>query len=139
MTYRTFVLGVLIACAPMGCAAMRDILTRAAQVGQVVGTAIDVAEKGAAVYYARHPRPDDERKVSDSLQVARDALLAFDRAVVAGKNIDKARGDAIKAYESLRQLLDDLGILDARIPEGGAETEAPEPKVFDLPTIEELQ
>lgn len=121
-----------------GCAAFGEVLAKAAQAGQVIGTAIEVADRGAEVYFARHPSPEREPKVRDAIDRARDGLLAYDRAVALGQNVDRARVDALASYEAMRKLLDELGILDAVAPSGGAETDAPPPKPFDIPSSDEL-
>lgn len=123
----------------MGCAGMLPFLAKAAQGAQWIATALDVAEAGAGAYYAKHPS-QEEREVFDGLRDARSALEAYDRAVAIGNadTVAEKRALALEAYDRLYALLKRRGVLDALPPLGGAETDAPKPTPFILPTTEEL-
>jgi hypothetical protein len=122
-----------------GCgAAFGSVLATMAQVGQSIGSALSLAETGAGIYFARHPRADDEAAVRAALRTARATLVTYDRAVATGQGVDAAKAAALEAYDALRELLSVLGVLDARPPDGGAETEAPAPEPFMLPLASEL-
>jgi len=129
----------LTGCGALGSAALAalDAFATADQVATTVGHAIDVAEGGAATYFARHPS-EREHEVARAVQTARTALIAYD-AVVAAKEGRKDATDKLRAaYDALRDLLASYGITTATPPAGGAETEAPLPEPFELPTGEAL-
>lgn len=129
---------VLLALSLTGCASLLPALAKASQAAQYLGTVIDVADSGADAYFARHPNHEREHKVDAAVRDARKALAALDAVLATGEAAsadDKARArvEAFKAYAALRDLLDSLGVLSATPPDGGAETDAPEPEPFELP------
>jgi len=137
---------VFIACALMGlsgCGAVMSALAAAGQGSQWLASALDVAEAGSDAYFARHPSLERQQQVSTAVRQARlgqaalDAALATAESADAG-NIEKARSDALTAYGALKALLDELGVTSAKGPLGGAETEAPIPEPFALPTEADL-
>lgn len=126
-----------------GCSSLPAALTAATQGAQWIGSLIDVAESGSQVYFARHPSMDAQGKVNVAVQRARTALAALDHALAAAEgaqneDVGEARREALAAYQELRALLEDLGVLTAKPPAGGAETEAPLPEPVALPTVEEV-
>ena len=127
-----------------GCPAFWSALPRVAQGAQVLGSLLDVAAAGSEAYYARHPSPAAQAEVDQALRLARTALAALDAGVLAADGADDEdlalrRSRALEAYEQLRLLLDGLGVLDARPPDGGAETSAPLPEPFELPPADEIE
>ena len=147
---RRALLGLAAAAAVTGCGpamAVLDGLTAAAKagnLGQVVGSYLDVADLGKSAFFRRHPSLDRQNKVDDALTGARQALAAYDAAVNAGQSVAEgklpaAKAALLKAYSAVRALLESMGILDATPPEGGAETDAPKPEPFELPTAAELE
>ncbi len=100
------------------CASMLPAVTQGLQ---WVSAIVDAAETGSDIYFARHPSQNDEARVREALHLARLAVMAGNAK------------DANAAYESLYKLLDELGVMRAKPPMGGAETESPEPKSFQLP------
>ena len=72
--------------------------------------------------------------VADAVEKARSASNRL--AAVADA---ATKQDALATFLELRGLLGELGVLEARAPEGGAEnTEAPEPEAFELPEEAEV-
>lgn len=125
-----FVIALLVL---TGCASLLPALAKIAQGAQWLGTVIDVADSGANAYFARHPNAEREQRVDAAVRRARIALAALDASLAASKGDDNARSEALKAYTELRSLLADLGVLSATPPDGGAETDAPEPEPLVLP------
>jgi hypothetical protein len=126
-----------------GCAGVLDALVKTAQGAQWIGTVVDVAEAGAEAYFDRHPNLEDSRRVEAATRRTRSALAALDAllavADAAGEgDVERAKQEALKAYAELRSLLAELGVLSATPPAGGAESDAPEPLPFELPTPEEI-
>ena len=127
-----------------GCPALWAALPRMAQGAQMIGSLLDVAAAGSESYYARHPSQAAQAEVEQALRLARTALAALDAGVLAADGADDEdlalrRSRALEAYEQLRLLLDGLGVLDARPPDGGAETSAPLPEPFELPAANEIE
>jgi hypothetical protein len=113
-------------------------LGKISQGAQYLGTLIEVAETGSALYFDRHPNVEAERDVKQRLREARLAQQAFDASLAAAKSatdgdVAGAKANAVAAYGKLRDLLESLGVLKAIPPAGGAETDAPTPQPFDLP------
>lgn len=133
-------LAIVLSLSLSSCAAFPRVLAALAKGSQVatsVGHAVDYAETMAAAYYARHPSTE-AASVAQLVQAARAALTAYDAAVRTGRGLDGAEQSLREAYDALRSALDGLGVLAARPPAGGAETDAPLPKPFELPTSQEL-
>ena len=104
---------------------------------------VDHADQGQDAYFARHPNLDAENRVRMSLLAARRALASYQaatRAVSAadGGDVSAAKAAAQEAYQELRALYAEIGIL-AGTAEGGVETEAPDPGPLVLPTVQELE
>lgn len=130
-------------CTPRQMAAASDVIGSIARGSSWLASALDAGESGASRYFARHPNADREQDVSTALHRARLAQETLDGLLAAvssveDERLDHARAAALQAYGALRQLLDELGVLDAAAPDGGAEAEAPEPLPFALPTLEEM-
>ncbi len=133
--------------ASSGCAAIPAILSglqAVSQLGQVIGSALDVADDGSKAFFARHPNLDSQQVVGRSLLAARRALAAYDAAAATVEALDaeklpEAKAEALKSFGEIRALLQELGILDATPPPGGVESDAPEPDPFELPTVAELE
>lgn len=129
--------------APLGCAgtgSLLPVITAAAQGAQALGSLLGVAEAGSSAYLARHPSVETQAKVSGALGKARKALAKLDQAIAIGKEVERYRSAALEAYAELRELLASLGILDAKAPDGGAESVlAPMPKPFSLPLVEDVE
>lgn len=102
--------------------------------GPLVASLIDVAESGADLYYARHPNAEADRVLSALLFEARQATAAYN----ANPN-PTTKEAMLMAYERVRGFLDSAGVLDARAPDGGAESEAPKPEPFTLPSRESIE
>lgn len=119
---------LLLVLALSGCAGLLPAL---AQSAQYLGTVLDVASAGAAAYYARHPNQDAQDAVRAADLRVRQELAVYNAALAAGENPSKE--NLLAAYEELRALLADR-VLSATPPDGGAETDAPEPQPFDMPT-----
>jgi hypothetical protein len=137
---------VAVAMSCSGCAAglaALEAISAASQGAQWLGSVLDVAEDGSAAYFARHPSLERQQAVGEALTAAKRALAAYDAAAAAVSEADRgnvgaARAAALKAYQELRALLDSMGILEGRAPEGGAETDAPMPGALELPTAAEM-
>lgn len=126
-----------------GCPALLHALSAASQGSQWLSSAIDVADAGQAAYFARHPSQEREPQVHAAIRQARTAAAALDSAIataesVKDKDVSAAKDSALAAYKSLRELLLEMGVLDATPPEGGAETEAPYPEPFELPLADDI-
>lgn len=127
-----------------GCAAgMVGALVRAAQVTQLIGSLIDCADDGQRAYFDRHPNMDSERRVKEAIAVARAAAAAANKVISAAEHADdgrlrQAQQEALQGYDPLWRLLEELGILAGRPPNGGAETDAPKPKPLALPPASEI-
>ncbi len=126
-----------------GCAGWSTALGKVAQVTQWIGTVVDVASAGQKAYFDRHPNMEAERLIEDKVRQTKKAIELLDRAIAAAKSADdasvqNARANALKEYGGLRDAMEQRGILDAKPPDGGPETDAPEPKPLDLPTVAEL-
>lgn len=122
----TVLLVLLLAFVP----ACGGALGTAAKVAHVVGNALEIldgAASGAEAYFARHPSLDNEAAVVDAVELVRAAIDSDEKT------------KAVETYGELRELLDGLGVLSATPPDGGAETDAPEPEPFELPTDEEFE
>jgi len=112
-------------------------LNEGTRYASTVGHWLNVAETGARVFFARHPSPN-EAKVTAALHTARTALAAYDAVVEAGGDVKAAEAALREAYGALRELLSELGVLDASAT-GGPETEAPRPEPFELPPWDALR
>jgi hypothetical protein len=137
-------LALLLLVALTGCAAFPAILAGVAQGAQLLGSALDLAETGAEVYNARHPNQEREDAIRQALAKSRAALVALNAAVASGKAADDgdtvaARKAALEAYEQLRSLLDETGVLGAVPAAGGAETAAPKPEPLALPPVAAIE
>lgn len=126
-----------------GCSSFLPALAKAAQGAQWLGTVIDVAETGSRAYFARHPSLENQSRFQSALARSKQALAAFDAALATGKAIEgkdlaKARSEALNAYAELYALIRDLGIMSATPPAGGAETDAPKPEPFNVPKPAQL-
>lgn len=132
-----------------GCAALSTALgaleafSSTAHHAQRIGSALDAADAGAKVYFARHPSLEAQQKVAMALKAARSALVAYDAAAQAaggasGGDLEQARTEALRAYGELWDLLSRLGVLEGRSV-GGADADAPEPGPLVLPTVAELE
>jgi len=127
-----------------GCAQLGPVLAAAAQGAQYLGTVLDVAEAGADAYLARHPHQSTEEVLDDAERYARQALATYNAMLTMGEAVDQgeleqARLAAVDAYDELYSLLDTLGVLRARAPDGGAETSAPLPQPLQLPPPNEVE
>jgi hypothetical protein len=116
------------------------VISQVAQGAQWLGSLLDVADAGQRAYFDRHPSIEGEPRVAEAITRSRLALATLDHALAAGSAEDQAtaRREAVAAYEALRKLYDELGVLDARPSPGGPETDAPLPKPLPLPTGEEV-
>lgn len=135
---------LVVALALAGCPALWSALPRIAQGAQVLGSLLDVAAAGSEAYYARHPSQAAQAEVDQALRLAWTALAALDAGVLAADGADDEhlalrRSRALEAYEQLRLLLDGLGVLGARPPDGGSESDAPLPEPFELPPASEIE
>ena len=119
---RTSAMIVLLALFGCGCG---GALGTAAKAAYAVGDALSILDGAASkaqLYFDRHPSLDNEAAVEDAIDLV--------RAAVEGEEKDKA----VKLYEDMRALLDELGVTSATPPDGGAENEdAPKPEPFELP------
>ena len=126
-----------------GCPAFWAAIPRMAQGAQLVGQLLDIAAAGTDAYYARHPGREAQAEVESALRLARTALAALDAGLLAAEGADDPdltarRKRALEAYEQLRVLLEGRGVSSATPPGGGAETDAPLPEPFELPTADEI-
>jgi hypothetical protein len=133
---------LLVACS--GCAGALAALQAVTQGSQWLGSVLAVADDGQRRYFERHPSLENQNRVAEALTGAKQALAALDAAAASvseaeAGNVGAARKAALKAYQELRTLLDELGILEGRAPEGGAETDSPLPGALELPTVAELE
>lgn len=122
-----------------GCDALLPALAKVGHGASWIGALVDVAEGGARAYFDRHPNRDRQAAVDSSVRTARGALAALQAALAAGEaaeagELEEAKEGAVEAYDALRATLDELGVLSATPPPGGAETDAPNPEPLDLPT-----
>jgi hypothetical protein len=130
-------LSLAIACGPITAA-----FAKVAQASDWLGTVVDVASAGADSYLDRHPNAEAQQAIASAIATARQAIAVLRSVANAGQasDVDSARTAALTAYRDLRALLDELGVLDASAPLGGAEdTTAPEPEPLDLPTALEAE
>lgn len=132
-----------LALAASGCAPFMSALAKVSRGAQYIAALIDAADAGQNVYFAKHPSAEREASVRDRMKQARLAVVALESVLDAGEaasdgDIAKVRTSALNAFGDLRDLLDELGVLDARPPDGGAETDAPNPEPFELPTVADL-
>lgn len=131
-------------CTPGQRAVVADVLGGVSRGSAWLASAIDAGETGAEVFFARHPDPTAMAKVRATALVAREAQAALDGLVATGEaaeagDLDAAREQALQAYGHFRALLERLGVLAAKAPEGGAEADGvPMPHPVDLPTVAEL-
>ena len=136
---------VVLAMGLSGCSALGAALqalqagVAADQGAQWLGSIVDVGETGSERYHDRHPNPEREATVRALVMGSRLAIAAHNakRAVGAGDS-EGTRDAVLDSIEELRGYLVSEGITDARPPDGGAETNAPPPKPFALPTRAEL-
>lgn len=136
-------LALLVSLAP-GCASLQPsdlarVVAKLSRGASWLSAAVDVAEAGAGAFFARHPHPKRQDQVAAAVRQARLAIAALHATGAAASNADdgklaEAKEHALAAYENLRKLLGALGVLDAKAPAGGAETSAPPPQPFTLPT-----
>lgn len=134
---------ILIVLLLSGCASVLPALMKVAQGAQLVSSLVDAAEVGSRAYFDRHPSLENERQVQTEVRRTRLAIAALDAATAAATSadageLDVTRKRTLESYARLRELLADLGILDATPPSGGAETNAPEPEPLELLTAGEL-
>lgn len=127
-------LGLVLACLLSSCFPLAKVARAAAWVGSI----LDAAEAGAKVYHQRHPSMDTEFALARALQRARMAVVALQAADMAGDDeaVVKAKREAVASYAEVRRILAESGASDAAPATGGAETEAPSPEPFALPTVE---
>ena len=127
-----------------GCGAgLMPALSAIGQGAQWLSSALAVADAGQNAYFDRHPSLESENAVKVALLRARLAVEALDAAVAAAGgandgNVKLTKEEALDAYEALRELLESLGVTSALPPLGGAETNAPVPQPFSLPTRAEI-
>lgn len=117
-----------------GCGAVLSALAAAAPTVGLIATAIDVADEGAAAFFARHPSLEGQTRTREAVRAAKLALLAYQRAA----DSPDAKTAALVAYGALRELLQTWGVLDGKGPAGGADGAGPDVGPLDLPTVEEL-
>lgn len=115
-----------------GCSGAMGAVVAAAKAASWLVQTIDAASDGASRYFARHPNEQREQEIADAVSRARSAAVALENGASAA-----SRRDALAAYVHLRELLVD--IMAATPPDGGAETEAPKPVPFSLPTEDEAR
>lgn len=127
-------LGLVLACLLSSCLPLAKVARAAAWIGSI----LDAAEAGAKVYHQRHPSMEAEFALAKALQRARMAVVALQAADLAGDTdaVVKAKREAVASYAEVRRLLDESGASDAAPAVGGAETTAPAPEPFDLPSVE---
>jgi hypothetical protein len=135
------VVGVLLMAS--SCTGLLSGIAKVAQGAQLIAGLVDVAQIGSAQYFDRHPNMEREHKINAKIRQARIALALLDAAATAAKAADAgdvvaARAGVLDAYDGLRGLLDEFGVLTATPPAGGAETDAPTPSPILLPTRAEL-
>lgn len=121
-----------------GCSGLLGALSTVAQGAQVLSSLVDVANTGQDAYFARHPDLERQQEVAAALHRARLAISALDAATAAAKaaddgDLEAAKVGALEAYSELRKLLDEMGVLTATAPSGGADGNAPDPEPFELP------
>lgn len=130
-----------------GCGALPALLgalSAASRGGDVLESAIAVADAGQDAFFARHPSVEREPVVKAALRKAIQGLAAYRSALAAAKAIDdgdllKAKEEAVESYRAAKKLLDEMGIPSATPPEGGSESEhAPIPEPFALPTADQI-
>jgi len=125
----TAALVLLVALSPV-LVSCGGVLGKASQAAHVVGDALSILDgltSKSQAYFDRHPSLDNSKAVADAIKLVREA--------VEGEERDKA----VKLYEDARELIDGLGIPSATPPDGGAETDAPAPEPFELPTVDEFK
>lgn len=127
-----------------GCPGFLAALAHVTQGVQWLGAVLDAADAGQQAFFARHPNGESETLVRDLLRRAKLAEATLAGAAAAAKSagdgdLETARTEALEAYAKLRAVLDELGVLDARSPPGGAETDAPKPEPVELPTADEVR
>jgi hypothetical protein len=93
-------------------------------------TVADVAEAGAAAFFARNPN-------QTRLSTVNAALTAFRAATEAIGNGCGYRDQAVKSYSKAWGLLREYGVLDGK-GQGGAESSSPLPGPLVLPTPVEM-
>jgi hypothetical protein len=131
---------LLLALVLTGCGGIGQVvkaLAQGAQSAAAVGNALDLAETGANLYFARHPSPH-ANDVTLAIQGVRSLLNAYAAAVKAGEGVAEAEAALRSAYDNLVELLESRGVLNGEPPAGGAETEAPLPEPFHMPPSEVL-
>lgn len=120
---------LVLACAPAA-VSCNGALGKAAKAAHVVGNALEILDGLASksqAYFDRHPSLDNSAAVVDLIKLVREAVEAGEHE------------RAVELYRDLRDLLGELGIPSATPPDGGAETEEPEPEPFEVPTVEEFK
>jgi hypothetical protein len=137
----------LVSTAPFfsGCGAggLLSVLSGIAQGSQWLSSLIDAGESGANAYLARHPGRAPVGVIESAVTRARLGVALLDKAIALGlrpgdHDYDAARKEALDAYDALWNLLNELGVLTAKPPLGGVETEAPVPDPVPLPTMYEV-
>lgn len=137
---------MLMIVAMCGCGAAGGLLPALTAMGagaQWLGSVIDAADAGQSAYFDRHPSPEREQKVKAVLRRARFAVEALDGAVAAAEgandgDVATARTEALDSLDAIRSLFEEFGVSTGIPPLGGAETEAPLPQPFKLPTRAEV-
>jgi hypothetical protein len=137
------VLPLCLSCTPAQMRAASDAMQGISKGASWLGAALEVADSGASAFFSRHPNAEREAEVSQALHRARLAHEALEGLIAAADSLDDprlehVRSRALAAYGALRALLESLGVLDATAPDGGAESEAPLPLPFALPTQDEI-
>lgn len=144
---KLIVLCIVIAATQFGCGALNGIAGVAAKVLDAtpfLGHAIDLADQGSEMYFARHPSREQD-SVRAAVFDARQALTALEALATLGEaagagDLARARTAALDAYNALFTLLQAHGIPAAKPPLGGAEAEGvPIPQPFTLPTPSEVE
>jgi hypothetical protein len=120
---------LLVALSPalVSCGGALGVASRAAHVVGDALSILDGVSTKAQAYFDRHPSLDNSQAVADAIKLAREAVE------------NGEHDQAVKLYEDARELIDSLGIPSATPPDGGAETDAPAPEPFELPTVDEFK
>jgi hypothetical protein len=119
-----------------GCAAFGQ-LARAAGGSQWLGTVVEYAAAGAEQYFARHPNQRAQEVAAAGLEVLR-AKAAYDEALVSERDPKPEKAALLEAWAAYLALLAELGVLDARVPDGGAQGEGPPPEPLQLPSADQV-
>lgn len=133
-------MAAVVSCTPSNLSMLLDTISKATKVSQVITGVMEDVDEAQKAYFDRHPSMESEKDVKDALSETRAAVEKLNTAV-EGEDEDQvsdARTAALGKYGDLRKILDERGILSGEPPAGGAETDAPSPQPFDMPTVEEV-